>query len=124
MSFPDVTRVINDVQRSNLKHKGIVECAVVDYYKKLGKAEALREATGKPEPIIEEAEKANEVEVTPAVEAGTGEIVEGTREKHLSRMNKNELLARCAAFGLVDQVDEKMTNAQLIVLINERDANK
>lgn len=169
MGFPDLTRIVNDVQRSNLKYKDICESAVIDYYKKLGQAQVLKEATGKPEEIIDEAEQAaasdeanaeapesteadaedmgeyvpddaeeitdNEAEaleadVTSEEALVADEAVDGTEEsaeeakveeapasKPLSKLNKNELLAKCSELGVADKVEKSMTNAQLVELI-------
>ena len=114
MSFPDITRVVNDVQRSNLKHKCIVESAVIDYYKVLGKAEAIKEATGKTEIKLKEADEANKKDTSLPIEG----------QKPLSRMSKNELFAKCAALNVADKIFDGITNPQLMALVKEATEKK
>lgn len=46
MNIPRLHVIMNDIQRSNARFKDICELAIIDYYKKLEKAQALKGATG------------------------------------------------------------------------------
>ena len=109
--YPELNKVINEVQKSNTKaDKGLVCRALQSYYKILQQAGAVTEESADDSLLKEIArlkERIGELELTledNAVEFSETidepEEQEDDKKKPLSQMNRNELVIECGELGI------------------------